>query len=64
MDTLYSLFMLWDIDHTVSRERLVDEVLFQLYTRIGICRKVHPHDLKDYMTVWAEWRKYLPKIKD
>ena len=64
VDTLYSLFMLWDIDHSFSRERLVDEVLFQLYTRIGICMKVHPHDLNDYMAVWAEWRKYLPNIKD
>ena len=58
-DMLYSLFKLWDIDHSFSRERLMDEVLFQLYTRIGVCVKVHPHDLNDYMAAWAEWRKYL-----
>ena len=60
VDTLYSLFKLWDSDHSFCRERLVDEVLFQLYTRMGVCVKVHPHDLNDYMAAWEEWRKYLP----
>ncbi|MGE7090596.1 phosphotransferase [Lysinibacillus sp. NPDC048646] len=59
LSTLLSLFSLWDND-SFNKERLMDEVLFQLYTRIGVCIKVHPHDLNDYMEAWKEWRKYLP----
>ncbi|MGE7921362.1 phosphotransferase [Viridibacillus sp. NPDC093762] len=58
LSTLFSLFPLWDND-SINKERLLDEVLFQLYTRIGVCIKVHPHDLNDYMEAWKEWRKYL-----
>ncbi|MBD8521242.1 hypothetical protein [Lysinibacillus fusiformis] len=60
LSTLFSLFSLWDIQDSFNKERLMDEVLFQLYTRIGVCIKVHPHDLNDYMVAWKEWRKYLP----
>lgn len=58
--TLMTLFSLWDGNAILSKERLLDEVLFQLYTRIGICIKVHPHDLNEYMEAWREWRVYLP----
>lgn len=60
LSTLFSLFSLWDHHDSFKEERLIDEVLFQLYTRIGICKKVHPHDLNDYMEVWKEWKRYLP----
>ncbi|WP_197278997.1 hypothetical protein [Lysinibacillus sp. ZYM-1] len=49
LSMLFSLFSLWDIHDSFNKERLMDEVLFQLYTRIGVCIKVHPHDLNDYM---------------
>ena len=58
--TLFSLFSLWKNDASFSKERLIDEVLFQLYTRIGVCIKVHPHDLSAYIKAWKEWREYLP----
>ncbi|MED3550065.1 hypothetical protein [Cytobacillus praedii] len=60
VSTLLSLFSLWNNDASFTMERLLDEVLFQLYTRIGVCMKVHPHDLSDYMEAWKEWREYLP----
>ncbi|MFJ5764411.1 hypothetical protein ACIP9C_03560 [Lysinibacillus sp. NPDC093210] len=59
MNTLLSSFALWNSNSTFSKERLVDEVLFQLYTRIGVCIQVHPHDLDAYLEAWHEWRKYL-----
>ncbi|MED3573864.1 hypothetical protein [Cytobacillus praedii] len=60
VSTLLSLFSLWNNDASFTMERLLDEVLFQLYTRIGVCMKVHPHDLSGYMEAWKEWREYLP----
>jgi aminoglycoside phosphotransferase len=60
LSTLFSSFSLWSSDDSFTKERLLDEVLFQLYTRIGVCIKVHPHDLSGYMEAWKEWREYLP----
>ena len=59
MNTLMTSFSLWNGNTFFSKERLLDEVLFQLYTRIGVCIKVHPHDLNNYMQAWREWREYL-----
>jgi hypothetical protein len=60
LSTLFSSFSLWNSHASFTKERLLDEVLFQLYTRIGICIKVHPHDLSAYMEAWKEWSEYLP----
>jgi hypothetical protein len=60
ISTLMTLFSLWNSDDSFTMERLLDEVLFQLYTRIGVCIKVHPHDLSGYMDAWKEWREYFP----
>jgi aminoglycoside phosphotransferase len=62
LNTLLSLFTMVTLDVSFTKERLVDEVLFQLYTRIGVCIKVHPHDLIEYMGAWKEWREYLPSL--
>jgi aminoglycoside phosphotransferase len=62
LNTLLSLFTLLTVDNSFTEERLVDEVLFQLYTRIGVCIKVHPHDLSEYMKAWKEWSTYLPSL--
>ncbi|WP_240762993.1 hypothetical protein [Paenibacillus thalictri] len=48
LETLLSSFDLLN-DNTSERSRIIHEVLFQLYCRIGICVKVHPHDLNDYL---------------
>ncbi|MFF2176529.1 hypothetical protein ACFVT8_08730 [Lysinibacillus sp. NPDC058147] len=60
LHTLFSSFSLWNGNTSFTKERLLDEVVFQLYTRIGVCIKVHPHDLNGYMEAWEEWREYLP----
>ncbi|MGZ9582941.1 phosphotransferase [Paenibacillus marinisediminis] len=58
MDTLFSAYEL--LAHKpVDRSRLIDEVIFQLYCRIGICARVHPHDLNDYLQAWEYWRSHL-----
>jgi aminoglycoside phosphotransferase len=62
LNTLLSLFTLLTMDGAFTEERLLDEVLFQLYTRIGVCIKVHPHDLNEYMKAWKELRDYLPSL--
>lgn len=36
--------------------RLREETLIQLYCRIGICIKHHPHDLPGYLQAWEEWK--------
>ncbi|MEK8214734.1 phosphotransferase [Paenibacillus sp. FSL L8-0463] len=43
----------------IGHSRLIEEVVFQLYCRIGICARVHPQDLKDYLTAWEHWRTHL-----
>jgi len=60
LETLFSSFSLLRQDHQINKSELLEEVLFQLYTRIGICKKVHPQDLGAYLEAWKEWRKYLP----
>ncbi|WP_277585589.1 hypothetical protein [Psychrobacillus antarcticus] len=60
LGTLFSSFSLLNQNNSISNTKLLEEVLFQLYTRIGICKKVHPHDLSAYLKVWEEWREYLP----
>lgn len=59
IETLLPLFALWKGNTPFTEKRLIDEVIFQLYTRIGVCIKVHPQDLCIYMKAWSEWRKYL-----
>lgn len=59
IETLLPLFELWKGNTSFTKERLIDEVIFQLYTRIGVCIKVHPQDLRSYMKVWSEWREYI-----
>jgi len=56
-DTLLKSFALWNIENNYTEERLFDEVTFQLYTRIGICIKVHPHDLPGYLEAWELYKK-------
>jgi hypothetical protein len=40
----------------IESSRLIEEVVFQLYCRIGICVRHHPHDLEDYLKAWEYWK--------
>lgn len=60
LSTLLLLVSLMNQENPIQKEKIIEEVTFQLYTRIGICIKVHPHDLDDYLEAWKEWREYLP----
>lgn len=58
METLLASFaLLKNVEMDTSR--LVEEVVFQLYTRIGICKKAHPHDLEEYLEAWEYWKHKL-----
>ncbi|WP_151737781.1 phosphotransferase [Paenibacillus tengchongensis] len=58
LETLMAAYK-W-LDHApLEPSRLIKEVVFQLYCRIGICVRVHPHDLEDYLEAWRYWRLLL-----
>lgn len=59
-ETLFAAFSLLNQEKPVNKSMLMEEVLFQLYNRIGICKKVHPHDLNAYLEAWKVWEAYLP----
>jgi hypothetical protein len=59
LETLHSSFSLLK-QVSIEETRLIEEAIFQLYTRIGVCAKVHPHDLEDYLKAWEYWRRLLP----
>jgi len=60
LETLFSSFSpLKQVIH-IDKQRLIEEVILQLYTRIGVCVKVHPHDLADYLNAWEYWKKLIP----
>ena len=40
----------------MQRSRLIEEVIIQLYCRIGICLRHHPHNLADYLKAWNYWK--------
>ncbi len=59
LETLLSTFSLLT-KVSIEEKRLINIVILQLYTRIGICVKVHPHDLEDYLKAWEYWRNLMP----
>lgn len=59
IETLFSSFALLK-QAPMEKTRLIEEAIFQLYTRIGVCVKVHPHDLDDYLQAWEYWRNLMP----
>lgn len=46
----------------IDESRLIEEVVVQLYTRIGICARVHPQDLEQYLKAWKYWKSILKPI--
>lgn len=57
LETLMAAFEL--LHHEpIERSRLIEEVMFQLYCRIGICIRLHPHDLEDYLLAWDYWKSF------
>lgn len=58
LETLMAGFTL--LRHEPMKEStLIREVLVQLYGRIGICRKHHPHDLQEYLIAWQYWKRLV-----
>lgn len=59
LETLFATFDL--LKHEpMEKSRLIEEVILQLYCRIGICVKVHPHDLEGYLKAWDYWKVLIP----
>jgi len=42
-----------------DRKFLIEEVLIQLYCRIGTCLKYHSHQLPDYLEAWIYWKSLI-----
>ncbi|OME75826.1 hypothetical protein BK120_30580 [Paenibacillus sp. FSL A5-0031] len=42
-----------------DQPRLIEEVIIQLYYRLGICLKHHPHDIDDYLQAWRYWKSLI-----
>lgn len=55
LETLLAAYSLLNQEH-IERSRLIEEAIIQLYCRIGICSKHHPHDLNDYLKAWDYWK--------
>lgn len=59
-ETLFEAFShLNNVD--IENSRIVMEVIVQLYTRIGVCAKVHPQDLEEYLVAWRYWKDKIQK---
>jgi hypothetical protein len=60
LETLMATFTL--LNHEpIERSMLIEAVILQLYCRIGICIRLHPHDLEGYLKAWEYWRKLPSK---
>ncbi|MGG4146802.1 phosphotransferase [Paenibacillus algorifonticola] len=59
LETLFAAYE-WLNHKPMDKTRVIQEVIFQLYCRIAICSRIHPHDWDDYMKAWTYWRKLLP----
>jgi hypothetical protein len=59
LETLLTSFSLLK-NVTMDKSQLIEEVVVQLYTRLGICVRVHPQDLEDYLIAWDYWKSLLP----
>lgn len=55
IETLLDGFNLLE-DNTLEHDVLILEVLVQLYCRIGIAIRHHPHDLPEYLGAWEYWK--------
>ncbi|WP_442602857.1 phosphotransferase [Paenibacillus sp. KN14-4R] len=60
LETLIPAFTLLNHEPPMERSMLIEEVIIQLYCRIGICLKHHPHDLADYLKAWDYWKVLVP----
>jgi hypothetical protein len=54
IDTLFTAFDFLE-QGRVEKSRLIEEVLIQLYCRIGLSIKHHPSDLPEYKKAWKDW---------
>lgn len=61
-ETLFTVFGYLE-QGRIEKSRLIEEVMIQLYCRIGLCAKHHPNDLNDYLEAWEHW-KQLCKEQD
>ncbi|WP_175560791.1 hypothetical protein [Paenibacillus sp. NAIST15-1] len=38
---------------------MLKEAMIQLYIRIGLSIKHHPHDLPEYLAAWEYWKEQM-----
>ncbi|MNN65945.1 hypothetical protein D3C81_1814890 [compost metagenome] len=61
-----TLFTAYDFleQGNVDKSRLVEEVIIQLYCRIGLSVKHHPNDLTEYTKAWEYWKQLCKKLDE
>jgi hypothetical protein len=58
LETLLKAFAL--LEHKpIEESKLMEEVIIQLYCRIGICLLHHPDDLTEYLKAWDYWKEAI-----
>ncbi|GGD79681.1 phosphotransferase [Paenibacillus nasutitermitis] len=55
LETFLQAFQLL-VHESMETAKLIEEVIIQLYCRIGICRQHHPEDLEEYLKAWEYWK--------
>ncbi|MGG3507715.1 hypothetical protein ABES58_19800 [Paenibacillus lautus] len=63
VDTLYAAADLLE-QGEIDKFRLIEEVMIQLYCRIGLCVKHHPSDLPGYLKAWEEWKQLCRQLDE
>lgn len=63
IDTLFTAFGFLE-QGCVERSRLIEEVLVQLYCRVGLCIKHHPNDLTEYKKAWNHWKQLCKQLDE
>lgn len=48
----------------IEKSRLIEEVIVQLYCRIGLSVKHHPSDLSDYIKAWEHWKQLCKQLDE
>lgn len=63
VETLFTTFDL--LEHVrIEKSRLIEEVIVQLYCRIGLSVKHHPSDLSDYIKAWEYWKQLCKQLDE
>jgi|GEM_PF-406036 len=62
-ETLFAAFDFLE-QGRIEKSRLIEEVIIQLYCRIGLSVKHHPKDLAEYIQAWRHWKQLCKQLDE